>query len=95
MRIDEIASIAQVMQSLAQTFPGKRFAAADVCAFLDELVDLDMALTDGNDHYLGLALMPTSLRPELEAASRRASSVRRTVPIVATAGRGAAEPSHA
>ena len=71
MRIDEVASVAQVMQSLAHTFPAKRFADDDVRAFLDELVGLDMALTDDKDNYLGLALMPSGLRPELEASSRR------------------------
>ena len=47
MRIDEVSSVAQVMDALAQAFPTKRFAEEDVRAFLDELVDLDMALTDG------------------------------------------------
>ena len=85
MRIDEIASVEQVMRALAHTFPGQRFADDAVRAFLDELVELDMALSDGNDHYLGLALMPSSLRPALEASSRRASSGQRVVPITAPA----------
>ncbi|MGE0574435.1 RiPP maturation radical SAM C-methyltransferase [Reyranella sp.] len=84
MRIDEVSSVAQVMDALAKAFPMQRFAAEDVRAFLDELVDLDMALTDGNDNYLGLALMPAGLRPELEAASRRMPSTRSAAPTFAT-----------
>ena len=80
MRIDEVSSAAQIMEALAQAFPTMRFAEADVRAFLDELADLDMALTDGNGNYLGLALMPAGLRAELEASSRRIPGTSRTTP---------------
>ena len=80
MRIDELSSVAQVMEALAQGFPTKRFAEEDVRAFLDELVDLEMALTDGSGNYLGLALMPAGLRAELEASSRRIPGTSRAAP---------------
>lgn len=80
MRIDEVSSVAQIMEAMAQAFPAKRFAETDIRAFLDELVDLDMALTDGNDNYLGLALMPAGLRAELEASSRRIPGTSRAAP---------------
>ncbi len=80
MRIDEVSSVGQVIESLEQAFPTKRFAEAGVRAFLDELVELDMALTDGNDNYLGLALMPAGLRADLEASSRRIPGTSRAAP---------------
>ncbi|MBX9963717.1 MAG: RiPP maturation radical SAM C-methyltransferase [Burkholderiales bacterium] len=96
MRIDEIASVSQVVQHLEAAFPSNQFAQNGIRAFLDELVDLEMALTDGNGRYLGLALMPPVLRSELEASSRRVSaSPRRVVPIRALAAPRTAEPVRA
>ena len=96
MRIDEVSSVSQVVEALAQAFPTKRFAEEDVRAFLDELVDLDMALTDGNDNYLGLALMPAGLRPELETSSRRMPGARGAAPTFAPIAHSTAgAPLHA
>lgn len=96
MRIDEIASVSQVAQHLDKSFPSHLFGQNSIRAFLDELVDLEMALTDGKDHYLGLALMPTALRSELEVSSRRvAVSDCKIVPIRTHAAPPAVEPVRA
>lgn len=74
LRIDEVASLPQVLHALHTAFVGQRFDPANVAAFLDELVSLGLALKEqlaAGTHYLGLALMPRPLRPALEAASRR------------------------
>ena len=80
-RIDEVVSLRQVMQALASSFRDEQFDEQQVRWFLSDLVDLDMALTDG-EHFLGLALMPASIRPSLERASRRVESDNdRRIPI--------------
>ncbi|MBK7614345.1 MAG: RiPP maturation radical SAM C-methyltransferase [Burkholderiales bacterium] len=74
VRIDEVASLRQVMQALLVAFPGERFDSDNVRHFLDELVALGMVLKQEvgeSEHYLSLALMPQRLRPALEAQSRR------------------------
>jgi hypothetical protein len=73
-RIDEVASLTQVMHALHTAFADQRFDPDNVARFLDELVELGMVLKEqvpAGTHYLGLALMPQRLRPALEASSRR------------------------
>jgi hypothetical protein len=83
-RIDEVVSLRQVMEALGSSFKGEQFDEQQVLWFLDDLVDLGMALTDG-EHFVGLALMPASIRPSLERASRRIDSENdRRIPIVET-----------
>ena len=81
-RIDEVASLGQVMVALNARFPQLRFDEAAVRAFLDRLVALGVVVTDGRGLYLGLALMAGSLRSALEQTSRRSTAKRRTIPIV-------------
>lgn len=94
-RIDEVASVPQVCRALEQQFSGERFQERTVQAFLEHLVEVELALREGQGtaaKYLGLALMASPLRPALEAASRRladsdppkaapTASQLRTVPI--------------
>jgi len=82
-RIDEVASLGQVVAALRDRFPDLAFDAQRVHRFLDELVSLDIALTDDAGNFLGLALMTGSLRPTLERSSRRGNAKERTIPIVA------------
>jgi len=68
--IDETRSLQSVMERLAREYPNDRFDSVQVHRFLDDLVRRSLALRDGAQ-YLSLVLMPASLRPGLEAASRR------------------------
>ncbi|MDP2008112.1 MAG: RiPP maturation radical SAM C-methyltransferase [Rubrivivax sp.] len=95
LRIDEVASLRQVMQALRAAFPGTSYDPGNVGHFLDELVSLGMALkqtTGDKVHYLGLALMPQRLRPALEAHSRRRLPV--NVPLTPVVASNQ-EPAHA
>jgi ribosomal peptide maturation radical SAM protein 1 len=69
-RIDEVASLPQVLHAAQSAFPDMPIDEAAVRALLDKLISLNMAISDGS-HYLGLALMPVTLRPALESFSRR------------------------
>lgn len=82
-RIDEVASLRQVMQALHAAFPGEQYDAEQVSQFLDQMVGLGIVLketVDGGVHYLSLALMSPRLRPALELSSRRRTPI--TVPVL-------------
>jgi len=91
--LDEVVSVARVRRALERRFAGEVFTEESVRAFLDYLVDVDLALRQGTGpsaHYLGLALMAAPLRPALEAASRRddmprAAATARVFPVRAAA----------
>ena len=73
-RIDEVASPAQVLRACVAACPGSNFELAHIVQFLEYLVVMGIALKDTREdvvHYLGLALMPRSMRAPLEARSRR------------------------
>ncbi len=99
MAIDETASLDQVVRALQRAWPEHRFDPAQVRGFLDELVALDLALSDGRGHWLGLALMPASLRDDLERRSRRSEPRPVALPIqaqaVAPSGRDRVGAAHA
>ncbi len=87
--IDETRSLKSVMEKLALEYPDHTFDAGHVQGFLDGLVRHSLALCD-RQQYLSLVLMPASLRPRLEAASRRERPV---APV--TANHLAGELAHA
>ena len=80
-RMDEVTSLPQIVEALERSFPRMAFSQDNVRRFIDELVSLDMALSDKSGHYLGLALMTESMRPALEQSSRRVAARGRTIPI--------------
>lgn len=82
-RIDEVASLQQVCRALEQRFGSEQFEESTVHAFLEHLVDIELALREGQGataKYLGLALMANPLRPALEAASLRSTEAERARP---------------
>jgi hypothetical protein len=78
-RIDEVASLPQIMSALRARFPDLDFDEDDVHSFLDDLVSLDMAVSDSVGRYLGLALMTEAMQPLLERASRRDTAPARRI----------------
>lgn len=77
-RIDELASPAQVLRACEAAFPGLKFESTQIVRFLDYLVASGIALRETRAdavHYLGLAIMPRSMRAQLEARSRRHASL--------------------
>jgi ribosomal peptide maturation radical SAM protein 1 len=99
-RIDEVASLPQIMHALHTAFADQHFDPDNVAAFLDGLVARGLALKEqvpSGTHYLGLALMTQRLRPALEAASRRSLQlpVAGAAPPLRTPSPLAAEVAHA
>jgi ribosomal peptide maturation radical SAM protein 1 len=73
LRIDEVASLHQIMHAVHATFANERYDSGDIASFLDRLAELGLILkekTAGGTHYLSLALLPQKLRSEAESASR-------------------------
>jgi ribosomal peptide maturation radical SAM protein 1 len=90
-RMDEVTSLPQIVEVLERSFPRMAFSQDNVQRFIEELVSLDMALSDKSGHYLGLALMTESMRPALEQSSKRVAARSRTIPIAAASN----SPVHA
>jgi ribosomal peptide maturation radical SAM protein 1 len=84
--LDEVASIPRLLASLRTKFEGLEFERGAVQAFVEELVALGMAVTDGRGSYLSLALFPASMRRPLEKTSSRKRELPRTSSAVAAAG---------
>lgn len=72
-RIDEVATATQVCHALSAHYNPADVDAHDIGVLLDGLVEMGLALKQGEGvaaRYLGLALMAAPMRPALEYASR-------------------------